>query len=249
MPSSVKCLGCDTQKKSRTDKFYNVKNEHLLAINNLRCKYNEKKRKLDVINDVPVDSKICKTCYNSLRSDTVTNYSPLPDLTIYRKGINSHSRCVFGCRDPKNHISVSNKTRKLLLMSYKFLVELNSRICSEHLNEDNYWPLVKQISTEVTLREQKIVSDLMFEYYQEPNEKIKHNFDIDNLNSIDDKVFKAWFGFTKDQFLKVCDYSKDSKPKDIAILLCKLRTSLSNEQLGYLFNYISESSITNHIQI
>jgi len=34
-------------------------------------------------------------------------------------------------------------------------------MCSKHVGITNYWPFVKQVSQEVSIEEQRIVSDLM----------------------------------------------------------------------------------------
>jgi len=49
-------------------------------------------------------------------------------------------------------------------MNYKCLAQYNARMCSKHVGITN-WPLVKQVSQEVSVEEQRIVSDLMYEYY------------------------------------------------------------------------------------
>lgn len=119
-------------------------------------------------------------------------------------------------------------------------------MCSEHLNISNYWPLVKQIFTEVTSTEQKLVSDLMFEYYQNSEKNVIAIFDVNNLGSIKDDSFKAWFGFEKNQFIKICEFTKDCTAVQVAVLLCKMRTALSNQQLAYLFG-CCENTIANYL--
>jgi len=52
--------------------------------------------------------------------------------------------------------------RHELLMNYKFLAQYNARMCSKHVGITNYWPLVKQVSQEVSVEKQRIVSDLMY---------------------------------------------------------------------------------------
>ncbi|XP_037030484.1 uncharacterized protein LOC119070320 [Bradysia coprophila] len=167
-----------------------------------------------------------------------------PDLTIYRKGLHSHTQCTFGCRTLGNLVSVPRATRMFLLMNYKFLILKTSQMCSDHIGLENYWPLVKQITREVAPEEQKLVSDLMFEYYQSSRSELV--FNIDNLNSIDDEDFKSWFGFYKTEFTTICTYIRSSEAKHVAVLLCKMRTSLSNKQMSFLFG-CCEQTIANHM--
>lgn len=228
------CVGCHDQKRSKYSKFYCAVSLSLVAVNNLRQKFNTKKRKLDEISVIPSASKICKSCYDMTHNNPVISVDlNEPDLTIYRKGLHSHTQCTFGCKILGNLISVPSAVRSFLLMNYKFLVLQTSQMCTDHIGLDNYWPLVKQITREVPAEDQKLISDLMFDYYQ--NSRNDHIFNIDNLDSINDYDFQAWFGFDKAQFGAICSYIQSCEPKHVAILLCKLRTSLSNKQLSFLF--------------
>jgi len=74
-----------------------------------------------------------------------------PDLSIYRKRINCHSRCTFNCKDIENLISVPNMIHYELLMNYKFLVQYNAHMYNKHVDITNYWALVKQVSQEVSI--------------------------------------------------------------------------------------------------
>lgn len=142
----VNCLGCNEQKRSKNDNFFSLDsiNAPLIVINNLRLTYNAKRRKLDSISEIPVKSKICKSCYNISKEPRVqVNHDSLPDLSIYRRGLNLHSRCRFGCKTIENLNSIPSKLRQILLMNYKFFAEYNSRICGVHIGTEKYWPLVK----------------------------------------------------------------------------------------------------------
>lgn len=241
------CVGCLDQKRSKDSKFYVANSLPLLTINNLRQKFNAKKRKLDEISEIPPASKLCKSCYDiSHRSAVVSVDLNEPDLSIYRKGLTSHHRCTFACKTPVNLISVPKSTRNFLLMNYKFLVLPTSQMCAEHVGIDDYWPLVKQVTHVVSAEEQKLVSDLMFDIYH--NTRNEHTFNIDNIDSIDDTDFKAWFAYDKAQFKVICTFSKSCQPKHVAVLLCKMRTSLSNQQLSFLFG-CCERTIANYMTI
>jgi len=89
------CLGCDKQKRCKTDRFYSTDTieNPLSIINKLRVSGNAKIRKLNELDTVPAQSKICKSCY--FLSKKLDNSDPnTPDLSIYRKGFNSHNRCI-----------------------------------------------------------------------------------------------------------------------------------------------------------
>lgn len=117
-------------------------------------------------------------------------------------------------------------------------------MCSDHFAVDNYWPLVKKVASEVSAEEQKLISDLMFDIHQ--NNRNEHVFNIDNMESIDDSDFKAWSAYDKAQFGVICSYIKSCQAKHVAVLLCKMRTSLSNKQLSFLFG-CCEQTIANYM--
>lgn len=239
------CLGCQDQKRSKDSKFYSTDSLSLVAINNIRQKFNAKKRKLDVVSEIPASSKVCKSCYDINRNNaTISLDMDQPDLSIYRKGNNSHTSCTFGCKIRGGLVSVPSAIRRNLLMNYKFLVQQSAQMCSDHIGLDNYWPLVKQITREVPAEDQKMISDLMFNYYH--NMQTDQIFDLDKMDSIDDGDFKAWFGFNKEQFGTICHYITSCEVKHLAVFLCKLRTSLSNEQLSFLFR-CSDQTIANYM--
>lgn len=241
------CLGCQDQKRSKDCKFYVATSLSLVAVNNLRQKFNAKKRKLEEITEIPQAGKLCKTCYDiSRRSAVVSVDLNEPDLTFFRKGLHCHSRCTFACKTLGNLVSVPKTIRNFLLMNYKFLVLPTSQMCSEHLAIEDYWPLVKQITREVSAEEQKLVSDLMFDIHR--STRNDHTFNIDNLDSIDDTDFKAWFAYNKAQFGVICSYIESCQAKHVAVLLCKMRTSLSNKQLSFLFG-CCEQTIANYMNI
>ena len=156
----TRCLGCDNPKNRKTDSFYlaNSIPNSLVIVNNLRQKYNSRKRQLNVVDEVPHESKICKSCYDiATKNSIVSTDHNIPDLSYYREGRNSHTQCIFGCRKVEILISVPKPIRRLLLMEYKFLVIPDARICSEHLGIENYWPLVKQITKKVDSENQIMI--------------------------------------------------------------------------------------------
>lgn len=149
------CLGGNEQKRNKSDKFYCNENtpDSLIFINNLRQTCNVKKRKLNELSDIPSRSKICKSCYNLNKQSHVSTSQQFEqnpnatDLSIYRKGINCHTRCIFGCsKNTDKLLSIPRIIRCELLMNYKFFIKCDARMCSEHIGISTYWPLVKQIS-------------------------------------------------------------------------------------------------------
>jgi len=47
----------------------------------------------------------------------------------------------------------------------------------------------------MSVEEQRIVSDLMYEYYQELKNNDKLVFNIDKIDSMNDEIFKTWFSY------------------------------------------------------
>ncbi|XP_058797712.1 uncharacterized protein LOC131667948 [Phymastichus coffea] len=251
MPFKI-CLGCNEQKRSKNDKFYGMSHleNPLLTINCLRQTQNAKKRKLEVLRDMPQNGQLCKSCYEISKKPKISQLteSHTPDLSIYRRGNSSHGRCTFGCKNIQNLISVPKAISHELLMNYKFLILPDSRMCSSHIGIPNYWPLVKQISAIVSEKEQESVSNIMYKYYQEMKSSQKAVFDINAIDRIGDEIFKDWFAYSIIEFQRICSYAKTCQPKHIAVLLCKLRTSLSNNQLAFLFG-VSDQTIANYMNL
>lgn len=245
----TKCLGCDKQKRHKNDKFIAIENitNLLRVINNLRQAYNAKKCKLDKLNDIPPQSKICKSCYIITKQTSSISIDPnKPDLSIYRKGLSSHNRCTFSCKNIENLSTIPNVICHDLLMNYKFLVPPEARMCSKHIGINNYWPFVKR-GQEVGAEEQILISNIMFKYYHDLKEN-QTVFDMNKIDSINDDTFKTCFAYNKDQFRQICNYTKKSNVKQVGVLLCKLRTAVSNKQLAFLFG-VCEQTIANYITL
>jgi len=139
MPS-ITSLSCEEQKRMKGDKFYFVDSiPNPLLVNNLRQTYDTKKRKLVEVSNI-LNSKVCQTCHKLSKKPCMSSPSDQnePDLSIYRKKINCHSRCTFNYKDIENLISVSNMIRHELLMNDKFLAQYNARMCSKHVGITNY---------------------------------------------------------------------------------------------------------------
>lgn len=242
----IHCLGCLDQKRSKDSKFYNADGLSLVTVNNLRQTFNMKKRKLDEISEIPVASKICRSCYDFTRNNAVASVNlNEPDLSIYRKGLHSHTQCTFGCKLLGRLVSVPTSMRHSLLMNYKFLILKSSQMCVEHVGLDNYWPLVNQITREVGLEDYKMICDIMFDYHHAARNE--HIFDMENIRAMDNDDFKAWFAYTKEQFDIICNFVS-CEEKHVAVFLCKLRTSLTNQQLSFLFGCCTQT-IANHMEI
>ncbi len=130
MPSFTTCVGCDIQKRSKNEKFYNISD--LSILNNLR-RLNSRKR-LSELNDIPVNNKICRNCFQLSKQDNILMQRPddTSDLSFYRNGNNSHHQCTFGCKQNDKStltIRIPKKILQDLLMNYKFFVHEQSRMC------------------------------------------------------------------------------------------------------------------------
>lgn len=133
------CLGGEGRKRGKNDKYYLAANISLTVINNLREKDNTKKRRLDKTDSIPQNARLCKSCYALFLQNPRVSVDPnTPDLSFYRKRLNIHSRCTFGCKNPQHLLSVPDLTTEVLLMNYKFYIIQDSRMCSAHLQTDNF---------------------------------------------------------------------------------------------------------------
>lgn len=76
-------------------------------------------------------------------------------------------------------------------MNYKFLIQPDARLCSNHIGISNYWPIVKQVSNEVPHEDHKMMNNLIFnilEFSKKSNQSI---FNIDHIDYIENNTFKA----------------------------------------------------------
>jgi len=63
-------------------------------------------------------------------------------------------------------------------------------MCSKYIGITNYRSLIKQASQEMSVEEQRIISDLMYEYYQKLKNNDKLVFNIDKIDFMNDETFK-----------------------------------------------------------
>jgi len=119
-------------------------------------------------------------------------------------------------------------------------------MCNEHVGILDYWPLVLNCK-EVSSDDYKEISDKMFIYYHEKDTDRHPPFNLEQIDTIGDSDFVAWFAFDKAQFKIICSFATNCRLQQVAIFLCKLRTALSNEKLGFLFG-VSRETIRTSIQ-
>lgn len=224
----------------------------LSAVNKLRSGSNKRNAMLPLLDVLPPNKKLCNSCYQKAIYVPVAEpeYDDTPDPSFFRLAPYSHHQCTFSCKRPKVQLMPLN-LRYQLLLGYKYVTKTGARICQEHLTNPpvNWWPLVKKVATKVSDEELPTIANLMCELYA----TIDHSrhpvlFDVNQPDGdkIDDKTFHKWIGFSKTEFHQILEYAPDCEPANIAVLLCKLRTSLANEQIGSLFG-ISKSTVHNYI--
>lgn len=244
---SRNCIGCN-HRRTQNEYFFSSIQVSLEYINYRRHLTNIRSgRDLRMLDVVQPGVNLCRNCYRSF-----STFQPLPDDTpdpsILRKGIHAHGRtCVFGCLIPsETFICINKEIQFHLLVEYNFYSIINSRMCAEHLTCDSLWPFVKRIQREVANEELKIAYSLLREALLEQKSQPKPYFDMTNINSIEDDAFYNWIGYTKEEFLRIGRES-GVEPRSLSIFLIKVRTNLSNKQIGALFR-ICKSSVANHLQ-
>lgn len=216
--------------------------------------FHENKRKspenqyplLQVINST---DRICHKCFSNISYASKKRvYDETPDDSFIRKAVFSHHNCLFSCGGKNDLVCASSKFRFKILKEYKVYSFEGSHVCRSHLQTSNLWPIVKQITTPMS--DYKAVTDLFFEFHQkfDKTEEKKTFFDVNNPDNdfIDDRVFFTWIGYSKQQFRNILERAPNCKPVELMCFLCKLRTSLSNSQIGSLFG-VTGRTITNYI--
>ena len=153
---------------------------------------------------------------------------------ILRKGTSSHSSCTFGCSEGSK-MKVPKNLRMQLIADYRFYVPENSVMCCNHLDTEDWWPLVCQRNRPISIDDYPDIFELQQEYisYLKKGSN-KGFFDLDNLNSIKPSTFEAWFGHNKEQFHDILSESQCTK-RQLALFLCKMRNNIPNKNIGTLF--------------
>lgn len=255
MDSRERCCCCGVRKRgnsrfhplsSVTDALEKI-NIRILIDNQHRSSENQRPHLKSLNNS----SRVCHRCLSNITYDQVPlpNLEETPDTSIFRKAIHSHHYCMFSCGEYSIElVQVSSAFRFKLLREYKVFSVKGSRSCLSHLDVDNLWPIVKQLTSNVD--DYKAVADLFFEFHQkfDASGKPKSIFDPEQPDSdwTSDDVFFNWTGFSKTQFQSIFQDAPGCKPVEVIVFLCKLRTALSNSQIGPLFGVCSRT-VSNYI--
>lgn len=88
----------------------------------------------------------------------------------------------------------------------------------------------------------------MYEYYQQLKNKDKLVFNIVKIYSVGDDTFKTWFSCNKEEFQQICSFIETCELQHVAVFLYKLCTTLSNDQLAFLFG-VCERTIANYMNL
>lgn len=245
----IHCAGCNV------DNQHGVRFHHLAQItclsnpleflNRQRISHQNKNRHLEILLQVPANAQICHNCYNSAQRLNEHNQNR---LTSIRKGHNTHSGCVFGCHIPPNSncVTVPKIIRRELLMKHSFYAAPHSRMCSRHLSETDWALLANQIDHFVEPEFLPTIVTTMQEFYLERENESMNLLNMDQIEQFDDQKCRKWFAVDKNQFLTICKESS-CDAWQAGVLLCKMRTALSNELIGTLFG-MSKSSIANYLE-
>lgn len=254
MPSApIDCAGCNERKRGKDVFFYPVTSirDPLASINILRLGDNKRKVSLPPLEELSPNKRICKSCYHKLMYQPTEKpeYDDTPDNSYFRKASFSHQACIFKCPSPNDLVTVSAKNRYKLLVVYSLVTKNESRWCRSHSQTDeSFWPFVKRINTPLQHEDILSLSVLLSELHQRAQHSSTEMFDIDQPDSdnISDANFFKWIGFSKSNFRQIFAYTRQIKPINLAVFLCKLRHSLPNHLIGDIFN-ISTSSVANYI--
>jgi len=139
-----------------------------------------------------------------------------PDLSIYRKGINCYSHVRLTAKILKTWFQFQHDSQWATYELY------NARMCSKHVGITN----TRQARLKKCVEEQRIVNDLMYEYYQELKNNDKLVFNIDKIDSMNDVTFKIWFSYDKNKFQQICCFIKTCDPKYVVFSASYVRPFL-----------------------
>lgn len=252
MPSFITCIGCHEQKRG-TEEFRDIPRieNQLTVVNRLRAGANKRQVHLPALEEIAPRKKLCRSCYSKVTYQPVQRpvFDDTPDNSYFRTAPFSHHQCIFKCHRPENLVRVPVSQRFQLLAEYSLVTRENSYWCASHLELETYWPLVKQVSEQLSPEDHRLLSILLSDLFKRRNDNYSAGiFDIDQPDSdhISDKSFKQWIGYSKEQFRQIISYAPSSTPVQMAVFLCKLRHSMSNFLIGSIFG-VCASTVANYI--
>lgn len=250
-----RCCCCKIRKRGNS-KFHLLSSvdNALERINNRISTDNQRRpseHHFQLLGSLNNSNRICHRCLNNITYEPARPQrgDETPDTSIFRKGIHSHRYCMFSCGEKSFELVLASSAfRFKLLREYKFFSIEGSRSCRSHLEVDNLWPIVKQVNLQQN--DYKAVAELFFNFHQkfDASGKQKSFFDPEQPDSkwITDDDFFNWTGYSKVQFQLICKDAPGCTPLEIIVFLCKLRTALSNSQIGPLFG-VCGKTVSNYI--
>ena len=161
------------------------------------------------------------------------------------------------CREyiPGGAITVSAEARYFVLLKKNVFIQEDARCCSDHTIDHRLKPITIGQVAPFSIRMQKLNADdiqLLLSKWQILYENQKR-FDFDNSQAMSDDDYRALAGLSKSQFDDLILQISQSKIRNscnrsictaIAILLCKLRLSLSNKLLAVLFELPNRRAVS-----
>ncbi|XP_045781575.1 uncharacterized protein LOC123878448 [Maniola jurtina] len=185
--------------------------------------------------------EICHPCWQ--RSDRLSSRTLEPPqqgastiiLPNLKRAVDTQAHCFFPDCNLLERLTVPKWLRVKLFADFKFYVPPNCRICTFHLQNDN-WQQLEDIAQPI----QSFTTDHIEDFASFINERATM-LDFSNIDDMSEDFVHFWVGLTKSQFRQLIfdvPSLRNMQKGSIALAayLVKLRTGDSDERLATLFN-------------
>ncbi|RVE41315.1 hypothetical protein evm_014038 [Chilo suppressalis] len=191
---------------------------------------------------------------DNLTPEQVLSSSPEPDVPVvsndivlpnYRRGPNTASHCLFyGCDRVTNLHQISDPLRVTILHIYNYYIPNLARICSEHLQQNNWDSVYDSENSISSFTAQQVEHIFSFVH---PSNQLLDFSSLESVQNMDDHLFGYWIGLNKSNFIDLIrELPRILEIKrgilGAAALLIKMRTGDSDERLATLLD-IPRSSL------
>lgn len=185
--------------------------------------------------------EICHPCWQRCDRLSVQIHEPphqeasnitLPNI---KRAADTQGHCFFPeCNSPER-LAVPTWLRVKLFTDHKFYVPMNCRICTFHLQNDDWQQLA-----DITQPIHSFTSEHIEDFASFVNEK-NSTLDFNNIEEMSEDLVHYWIGLTKNQFRQlILDTPRIRNMHKgtlaLAAYLVKLRTGDSDERISTLFN-------------
>ncbi|XP_063829743.1 uncharacterized protein LOC135080779 [Ostrinia nubilalis] len=188
--------------------------------------------------------RVCHRCYQRAEAalnETRANNVPQLDRIIlqnYSRAPYTHARCMFPTCTSTSQQVVPHMLRVRLFSDHKYYIPRDCRICSFHLERQEWLQLFEETSNHC-------FTAAYIEDFCELLKSDKNTITFNDIDGMDENLFYYWLGHTKQQFRDLEAELPEFRNRATALgaYLMKLRTGDSDERISTLLN-MSRTTLT-----